>query len=365
MFSASAEYRVGTDFLVTGATTHPLTTAWVTPQFFPVLGVRMALGRNLAGATTPRPDQHIASLPVVVSYAIWRDRLGSDPDALGRVIRLKRTYPYRLVVIGVAPAAFDFPPGADLWLPEHLGSFSRIQTAAPPAQLRTTVARLRPGVSRLQAEAAMRSWPHNGRDWIWNDSVRLVSMREFLGGPLYGLAVPVGAAVGLFLLLTVATATGMWRNDLASRRHEISVRQSFGALPSRLLRSTAMELSVVLAGALLLAIGIDVVATRLVSAGFGTAASPAGRLWVADALGAVVVLGVTGGLMLLALVGPMTRLRPPPVSAIGLGHAVSVGIATFTIALAVALVGASLRLGRMSSGVRDRNVFVSVIYLPT
>ena len=72
----------------------------VSGNFFRVLGVPPALGRTFRDDEDEAPGRD----PVVVlSHATWTERFGSDPDIVGRVVRLGGR---DLTVIGVAPASF-------------------------------------------------------------------------------------------------------------------------------------------------------------------------------------------------------------------------------------------------------------------
>ena len=52
----------------------------VTGNFFPILGIRAALGRTLL----PEDDRPQAERVVVVSHRYWRREMGADPTAVGR-----------------------------------------------------------------------------------------------------------------------------------------------------------------------------------------------------------------------------------------------------------------------------------------
>jgi putative ABC transport system permease protein len=86
-----------------------LESADVSPSFFHLMGTQPFLGRYLA------PDEEGPKSPTVavVSYAFWRNRLGSDPQILGKTIALDRL-PHRIV--GVMPQGFDFPRGTQVWI---------------------------------------------------------------------------------------------------------------------------------------------------------------------------------------------------------------------------------------------------------
>jgi predicted permease len=74
---------------------------FVSGSYFPLLGVRAALGRLF----TPNDDQTIGGNYVaVLSHAYWESQLGSDPSVLGKQIVVNG---HPMTVIGVAPQGFD------------------------------------------------------------------------------------------------------------------------------------------------------------------------------------------------------------------------------------------------------------------
>jgi hypothetical protein len=87
-----------------------LDAASVAPSFFRVMGTRPLLGRYL----TTDEEGPKAPPVAVLSYAFWRNRLGRDPNILGKTIALDRL---PRTVVGVMPQGFDFPRGSQLWLP--------------------------------------------------------------------------------------------------------------------------------------------------------------------------------------------------------------------------------------------------------
>src|SRR5262245_41971160 len=85
----------------------------VTADFFPALGRAPVLGR----AFTAEEDQPGSNAVVVLSDRFWRRRFGSDPDVLGRTIRLEAE---SVTVIGVMPPQFEHPllwGSVDVWRP--------------------------------------------------------------------------------------------------------------------------------------------------------------------------------------------------------------------------------------------------------
>lgn len=88
----------------------PLRGARATASTFDILRVQPLLGRPLVAADEAPGAPDV----VVLGYDAWRSRLGSDPDVVGRTVRIGRTL---CEVVGVMPKGFEFPVNDDLWIP--------------------------------------------------------------------------------------------------------------------------------------------------------------------------------------------------------------------------------------------------------
>lgn len=86
--------------LSTGREREQVRAEIVTGSYFGVLGAVPARGRLIDPSDDVVPGAH----PVVVlSHRYWRNRLGADPGAVGRTVRLNN---YPMTVIGIAPPGF-------------------------------------------------------------------------------------------------------------------------------------------------------------------------------------------------------------------------------------------------------------------
>ncbi len=139
----------------------PMTTALVTGNFFPVLGVHAALGRSL----TPDDDERSAGRPVIVlSHRGWNKLFAGDPLVIGRSVRVNGL-PYEIV--GVMPDGFRGlgigPP--DYWAPLALAGRFRDDYAGSEAKIPIdVVGRLKPGMSPESATAALTVWASGRTD---------------------------------------------------------------------------------------------------------------------------------------------------------------------------------------------------------
>ncbi len=97
-FDAIAGYAVTARYLRTGDSVGRVMAVLAERSLFDALGVAPLIGRTLHGDDP-------ASV-VVVSHRFWRERLGANPQILGTTLDLDDE---RFTVVGVMPAAFQFP----------------------------------------------------------------------------------------------------------------------------------------------------------------------------------------------------------------------------------------------------------------
>jgi len=230
----------------------------VTPSYFSTLGVRPRLGRTFDDADA-RPGQ---APTVVVSYRFWEERLGSDPSAIGKTIRING-HPGTIIgvgpkeFLGASPALF----AADLWLPVTSGAQVAPELDHDALERRDLtmfqmVGRLRAGVTDAAAQAELNAaaqqlaafYGDADRDQK-GPRVLLVAGGKILplrkqDGPFFREFVLVLGS--LLLLIACANIGNMMLARAADRRKEIAVRLALGASRARLVRQLLTE-SVLLA----------------------------------------------------------------------------------------------------------------------
>ena len=125
--------------------------AYVSGNYFSVLGLEPSAGRFFNADEDAVPGRNPV---VVISQALWRAQLGQSSDAVGRTVELNgQAY----TIIGIAPGGFQgtaIPTKNDVWLPLMMISPASWLESRSTAWLAMT-GRLRPVVSRVQAEAAL------------------------------------------------------------------------------------------------------------------------------------------------------------------------------------------------------------------
>lgn len=202
----------------------------VTAGLFPLLGARPDLGR-LIETDEDRPG----SVPVVVlSHAFWIKRFGGDSAVLGRSLRLD-SRDYRIV--GVASPGLQLPEPTDVWC--NLGPSKSGPEGATLANWHSwwIIARLRPGVPLIRAEAELKALAVKQAavyPAVSPDGIGLESLQGFLVGEFRtGLWILLGA-VGLLLLTAATNVASILVARIADRDRELSVRTALGAGRARL-----------------------------------------------------------------------------------------------------------------------------------
>jgi predicted permease len=211
-----------------------------TGNLWSVLGVKPLIGRAF-NDEEDRNDVRVA----VISYGLWQRRYGGSPAVLGRKIDVNDT-PYE--VIGVLPREFYFLPARDidLWMPASFPAWMRKAFGWHDEEV---VARLKPGVTREQAERSMAalSLQLTAKAFPRPHPVIVTTLREDITGKTQtALVVLLGASAALLLIACVNLANLLLSRGLA-RSREVALRVALGASRRRLAAQFLTE-SLVLAG---------------------------------------------------------------------------------------------------------------------
>ncbi len=232
----------------------------VSGNYFDLLGIRPALGRLLM----PADDAAQNGNPVVVlSFNYWKTALGSDPRVLDQPLYING-HPFTIVgvadpnfhsaIAGYTPMVFVPMVTKPIVMPGFNDLEDRRSSWA------NIVARLKPGVSRRQAEAAMTPlWRSiraselpqikNTTDqfrkrFVEQSELQLVDnsrgfspLRNQIEAPL----LVVMGMVGLVLLMACVNVSSLLLVRAASRVKEMSVRYALGASSWQIVRQLLME----------------------------------------------------------------------------------------------------------------------------
>jgi putative ABC transport system permease protein len=216
--------------------------AYVSQDFFDVMGVHPAMGRSFE----PAEEKFRAAGAVILGDGLWHRAYGADPHILGKKIKLMGD-PF--TVIGVMPPGFDYPNGSHLWI--AAGAFFGDNHSRTSHNFRV-VGRLRPGVTVAQAQADLSAISRRLKQqypspFMAKDAA-VVSLNEHIVGKVRPALLMLFGAVGFLLLIVCVNVANLLMVRLTSRMREISVQVALGAGRWQLLRQLLAE-SVVLAAA--------------------------------------------------------------------------------------------------------------------
>jgi predicted permease len=233
----------GTGFTLTGVGDPvQLNGGRLTWNYFDVLGVRPIKGRNFL------PNEEEGADVALVTENFWRNRLGGDPNVIGRSIALDGIVHTIVGVVPNQPAAwFGAQPPAEVWTtkPFVLPGFSHERIMRGTGFLRV-IGRPKPGMTIGQVRAALPSLDHSYEsqypDKIDSHGFTTVkNLPEDVNGNLRPAFATLLAAVAFVLLIACSNVANLLLVRFSGRRREIALRVALGASRTGVLRLFVFE----------------------------------------------------------------------------------------------------------------------------
>ena len=220
--------------------------AKVSREFFAMLRVRFPLGRDFVPEDF-RPGTSAA----ILSYGFWQSHFGAERGVIGRTLRLEER---EITIVGVAESGFNFPDGAQLWMPLALNAEEWNQTSKGQLQV---LAMLHAGLdeesARPEAAALAARLEKDYSPASQKLTLELHPFRSQINGnltPFFAMTL-LGAAAFLLLIACTNVANLLLARGIA-RKREITLRTALGAKPARVVRQLLTEtMLMALLGALL------------------------------------------------------------------------------------------------------------------
>jgi putative ABC transport system permease protein len=225
---------------------------WVWGEFYTLgaaqaIGVKPILGRWFTAAEGQPGGDGV----VLISYGLWQSRFGGRSDVIGKRLRVHDVYdaPVPSTIIGVMPPGFTFATHWDngrtaFWAPQKM----RPQLRNNPDRYNSVVARLKPGISREQAQteltalnkAFIEESPVLNKDW----TMRAEPLSEALSGGLRRPFLLLEVAVACVLLIACANVAGLLLAQGSTQHRELALRAALGSTRWRIVRQLLVQCSV-------------------------------------------------------------------------------------------------------------------------
>jgi putative ABC transport system permease protein len=205
----------------------------VTADFFSVVGVTPALGRPF----TVEEEREGNNAVVILSHQTWTRRYGSDPDIVGRQIRIDAA---PVTIVGVMPPSADDPllwGEVAAWRPLAMAASTRADRDNVSLSV---IARLKPGVPAGQAQAALDALAMQlasaHAQFNAGQGLLLAPLgRNLQDGTARGISWLVVGLAGFVLLIACANLANLQFARQSARGREHAVRIALGASRGRLM----------------------------------------------------------------------------------------------------------------------------------
>jgi len=256
---ATSGWANNNDLVVLGRT-ESVNSAMVSRHYLDALGITPLFG----GFQATDFDAFVPIRPALLTYGLWQERFGGDPDVLGRVVSDEGR---GIRVVGVLPKGFVMP-GA--WVPRVITPLA--ESPAPDRYRRSVVGgavvRLPPGMSHDEAAARLlaatqqleEQWPVSSARFANEvsritsgpaDGVSVVPIREALTANVRNTAWTVLIAALSLIVLACLNVSSLAVARTHDRWRDLSVRRALGARPFEIFRLLTFEHGIVVACGLL------------------------------------------------------------------------------------------------------------------
>jgi putative ABC transport system permease protein len=208
--------------------------------YMSLMRVKPLLGRDFLPEEQIEGKDHV----IILTYGLWQSRFGSDPQVVGKQVRLSGR-PY--TVVGVTPKDFPMLP---VTLVDGPAQFYRPVAEKHDDKERLSrhlraIARLRPAVSLQQAQADLTVINHHLARQFPDDystvGVRVRSLQDDVAAGLRPALLVLLGAIGFLLLIACANLSNLLLARAVGRQKGVAIRSALGASRARLVQQVLVE----------------------------------------------------------------------------------------------------------------------------
>ncbi|HUD71329.1 MAG TPA: ABC transporter permease [Dongiaceae bacterium] len=298
-FEMMASYISGaTVNVTTDGNPRRYTGAYVTEDWFRILGVAPALGRDL------RAEDNVAGAEKValIGHGLWQRDFGGAADIVGKNVRINGT---PATIVGVMPPGFAFPTNEELWIPLY-SEFPARARNDPRANNPAVFALLKRGGTLEQANSEMtalakhmaEAYPDTNKQF--NTALVQPLLETYTPTPLRGTLLTMLAFCVGVLLIGCVNVMNMQFARATLRTRELAIRSSLGASRARLIGQMLTECLLLAAVGAVVGIALAWYCTDLLNATVRNLDNPPPS-WITFDIDAP-VLALSLGMMFLAAV---------------------------------------------------------------
>ncbi len=236
------------DFTIVGlGTPRSVPAGVVDGHYFEVMGLKPVLGRLLG----PGDDGRNAAGAIVLTHHFWRTELHSDPNVLGKTVRLESYSGARsATVVGVLEPSVPYPVATEIIAnvvtsPHHL---SATMVTGREHRMTEVFARLAPGSTVEQAQAelntvygAMKAAHPEVYKPGDHYQIQVTRMHEQINARANTVLWVLFAASGLLFVIASSNVANLVLARTVRRESELQVRSALGASTAVLRRALLAE----------------------------------------------------------------------------------------------------------------------------
>ena len=218
-----------------------IATTGVSGNFFELLGAVPQVGRVIR----PDDDRTKSAPVVVISHGLWASTFGANANIVGRRIQLDEE-PHE--IIGVMPAAFDYPRGTAAWKAVAPIIGDPVPGGNPDPMRNVGVlfllARLNHGIA---PEMAIAEWTRANRQVLAASplsptyDIAATPFLDYYVGPARQAMWVLFGAVGVLLLIACANVSGLILTRVSLRHRDDAIRVAVGGTRTAIARLWAAE----------------------------------------------------------------------------------------------------------------------------